>query len=360
MKQFYLETISGRRRGILAGFLRFALSAGTVVYSALHTTRRLAYRIGLFRAVRLPVPVISVGNLTAGGTGKTPLVEHLARWFARRNFRTVVLARGYGRTGTPGRDDEDLFAEMEIENTVRLTGRNRAALARRALQDFRPDLFILDDGFQHYRIRRDLDILVIDSTNPFAGDRILPRGLLRERPHHARRADLIVLSRCDQSTPQERRQLNDRLGRAAPGKPVVETQHRPVQVRVLSSRKRSGLEWLKDRTVYAFCGIGNPDAFRRTLESLQIQVAKFRAFEDHHVYTARELRQINAVAQEFMADVILTTEKDARKLEPDAFDLPLAALTVEIEVLRGEEQLETLLRSLVVVSSRIADTAAAP
>jgi len=343
MRRYYLSVISGRRRGVVAAIMRLLLSAATVVYYALHKARHLLYRIGLLRSVRLPVPVISVGNLTAGGTGKTPFVEMLARRLAKRNLRVAVLARGYGRREDGG-DDEETFAEMELENVVRLAGADRVALARRAIQEYRADLVILDDGFQHFRIRRDLDVLMVDATNPLAGGRLIPRGLLRERAACAARADLVVLSRCDQAGAAEVAALRERFDRL--GRPVVETAHRPISVRTLWNKKRQNLEWLRGRRLSAFCGIGNPEAFRRTLEALGADVVKFRAFDDHHAYAPQDVRQLNAEAQEFMAEGLITTEKDATKLNPEAFDLPLAALRVEIEVMRGDDRLESCLRSL--------------
>jgi tetraacyldisaccharide 4'-kinase len=342
MRRYYLSIILGRRRGPLAALLRGVLWAGTVVYAALHGGRRLLYRTGLLRSVRFPCPVVSVGNITAGGTGKTPFVEFLARWFARKNYRIAVLARGYGRVDERGADDEDLISEMELENVVRLPGRDRVAQGRRALADYRADLLILDDGFQHYRLQRTLDIVTVDATCPFAQGHLLPRGLLRESPSALRRAGLIVLTRTDQIPPAELDLLRRQLGSE-----VVETVHKPVSVRSLWNRKRHGIDWLRGRAVYAFCGVGNPDAFRRTLESVGAQVVKFRPFEDHHRYSAADVRRINAEAQEFMAEVILTTEKDATKVNPEAFDLPLAALRVEIEVVRNEELLEGRLLEVV-------------
>lgn len=339
MRRFYLSVISGQRRGPLAALVRALLWLGTIVYAVLHKSRQLLYRVGMLRSVRFPCPVVSVGNITAGGTGKTPLVEHLARWFARKNFRTAILARGYGKVGET--DDEDLISEMQLENIVRLAGPDRAALARKALSDYRADVLILDDGFQHYRIQRTLDIVTVDSTNPFANGHLLPRGLLRERPAALGRADLVVLTRTDQAAPEALADLRETVG------PAVETVHKPVHVRSLWNKKQYPLEWLRGKNVYAFCGVGNPDAFRRTVESLGAQVVKFRAFADHHPYVPQDLRRMNAEAQEFMAEIMLTTEKDAARLNAEGFELPLTALRIEIEVSRNEELLEERLLEVV-------------
>jgi tetraacyldisaccharide 4'-kinase len=336
-----IAVITGQRRGLGASIVRGLLWLGTILYAFLHGARRLCYRIGLLRSVKLPCPVVSVGNITAGGTGKTPIVEYLARWFARKNFRTVILSRGYGRSADTGRDDEDLLAEMELENVARLAGPDRVALARKALAEYRADLLILDDGFQHYRIRRTLDIVAVDASDPYAGGRLIPRGLLRESPAALRRADLLVLTRTDQAVPDALEALRAELGSA------VETVHRPVHVRSLQDRKRRDLDWLRGRSVYAFCGIGNPLAFRKTLDALGAQVVKFRPFPDHHPYSPDDVRRMEAEAQEFMAEAMVTTEKDAARLDSGDFDMPLLALRVEIEVTRHEELLEDRLLSIV-------------
>jgi tetraacyldisaccharide 4'-kinase len=350
MRRFYLSVISGQRRGLGVALLRALLLCGTGLYVFLHGARRLFYRLGLFRSVKFPCPVVSVGNITAGGTGKTPLVQFIARWFARKNFRIAILARGYGRIDD-GADDEDLLSEMQLENAVRLAGRDRVASGRRALADYRAELLLLDDGFQHYRIQRGLDIVAVDATHPFANGHRLPRGLLREAPDALRRADLVVLTRTDQVSPAELDALRLRVG------PAVETVHKPVLLRNLSTRKQSGLEWLRGRSVYAFCGVGNPEAFRRTLASLGAEVVMFRAFDDHHAYTAQDVRRLNAEAQEFMAEALITTEKDATKIKADGFELPLTALRVEIEVVRNEDLLE---ERLLAVARDIPRRAAAP
>jgi tetraacyldisaccharide 4'-kinase len=342
VRAYYLAVISGRKRGVGAALFKALLALLSVAYWVLHRTRRLFYSLGILRTVKLPVPVVSVGNLTAGGSGKTPLVELVARWFAAHRFRVAILARGYGKTERG--DDEGLTADLE--NIVRLTGADRVASARRAIEEFRADVILLDDGYQHFRIHRDLDILVVDSTNPFAGGRLLPRGLLRERPSAAARADLVVLTRTDQAPRAVVDALRDQLYILSGGKPVIETVHRPVSVRSLWNKKRHDVDWLRGRAVYGFCGLGNPEAFKRTLESAGANVVKFRAFPDHHRYGGADLRLLNVEAQEFMAEIFVTTEKDASKLHPEGFEKPLAVLRVELEVARGEEALEGALLEL--------------
>ncbi len=343
MRAYYLAVLSGRKKGLVASLFKLFLFFLSFFYWIGHGLRRACYAIGIFRRVKLPVPVVSVGNLTAGGSGKTPLVEHLARWFSSHRFRVAILARGYGKIAG-SKDDESLA--FEFENVLRLTGADRVANAKIAVEDFRADVILLDDGFQHFRIQRDLDILVVDSTNPFAGGRLIPRGLLRESASSASRSNVVVLTRTDQVTRPIVEALRDQMTVMSNGKPVLESVHRPVAVRSLWNKKRYECDWLRGKSVYAFCGLGNPDAFRRTLTALGANVVKFRSFPDHHRYGEADLRLLNVESQEFMAEVFVTTEKDSRKLHPEGFERPLLVLRVDLEVTRGEETLETALTEL--------------
>ena len=344
MNAFVRDVIEGRRRGLGASLLRGLLSAASIGYGAAHGLHRLSFLMGFARPAILPIPVVSVGNLTAGGTGKTPLVEWVVRRLERRRLRVVVLARGYGRRADGG-DDEDLLEPSE--RVRRYAEPDRARAARRALAEFRPDIAVLDDGFQHYRIHRDIDLVTVDATQPFGNGRLLPRGLLRDRPSALRRAHAIVLTRTDQVTPAELSSLREDVERYSLDRPVIDTVHRPSAVRTLSDRRLWSVDWLRGRRVYAFCGLGNPGAFRRTVESTGAEIVKFRSFPDHHPYGPSDARQIEVEAQEFMAGTLLTTEKDATKLDPAAFRLPLAALRVELEAVRGGERLDALLDSAV-------------
>jgi tetraacyldisaccharide 4'-kinase len=344
MNAYLRDVLEGRRRGLGAALIRGLLSGASMGYGALHGLHRGVYQAGLLSQAVLPVPVISVGNLTAGGTGKTPLVEWVARRLERRRLRVAVLARGYGKRSDGG-DDEDLLGASELIR--RYVDPNRAAAGRRAVAEFRPDVIVLDDGFQHYKVRRDIDLVTVDATNPFGYGRLLPRGLLRDRPSALRRANAVILTRTDQVTVAELQGLREDVARWSLDRPVIDTVHRPVGVRTLVDRRTWGVDWLRGRRVYAFCGIGNPGSFRRTLESAGAEVVKFRAFPDHHVYRPAEAKQIEVEAQEFLAGALVTTEKDATKIEPSMFRLPVASLRVELEAVRGGERLEAILESAV-------------
>jgi tetraacyldisaccharide 4'-kinase len=328
---------------------RAALGAASTAYGIAMRFRSAAYAVGLLRTARMNVPVISVGNLTCGGTGKTPMCELLAARLAPGFGPAAILSRGYG-LATSGIDDETLPPDRLPPAALRLTGANRVALAHRAVRDFGARVLILDDGFQHLRIARDLDILLIDATDPFSNGRLLPRGLLREPVRAARRADLIVITRCDLAPPEAPASIRKRLEReGAGGVPVAEAIHEPVALRSLWTDREHEPSWLHGRRVFAFAGIGNPEAFRKTLLRLGANVARFRKFPDHHRYTEQELRVLDAEAQEFLAEDIVTTEKDARRLAGDVFRIAPWALQIRMTITSGAE---TFWRSVETAVSR--------
>lgn len=340
-----LEVLSGRRRGLGAALAKPVLSGLSLFYRAAHRMNRLLYAAGLRHSLKLPVPVVSVGNLTTGGTGKTPFVEYLARWFEARGLRVAILSRGYGRLPVGEGDDEAFAPESPLIR--RFAHPNRARLARDVNRSFGPDLFLLDDGFQHYPIRRDLDLVLVDALNPFSNGRVLPRGLLREKPAALKRADLIVLTRSDQVDPTRLETIRATLRRLSAGRPVVEATHRPVELEWPSEHRRLPLEWLRTRELLAFSGIGNPEAFRLTLESLGARVASHAVFPDHHRYAPEEIRNLVVKAKEFMAEALVTTRKDAARLGSAEIDLPMVFLKVEMRIVRGADALEERLSALV-------------
>jgi tetraacyldisaccharide 4'-kinase len=353
VREYYLQVIHGQRRGVVPALLRGSLSALSVLYGLGVRLKNWSYRSGLRRSYHASIPVISVGNITTGGTGKTPMVEWLARQLARQNITVAILARGYGPTGRDGLDDEALPEELAAEGVSRVVGADRVAEARRLEASGRPDVILMDDGFQHLRLHRDLEILMIDAVEPFANRHLLPRGLLREPLGAARRADWIVLSRSDQVDPVERDRLEERIAELAPEARRVRARHRPLELRNLWNGRTHPPEWLEGKPVYAFCGIGNPTAFRRTLEMLDAQVVRFRGYPDHAAYSPRDLRQIDAEGQEFLAEVIVTTEKDAGKLDSDSFTVTPMALKVEMELLDGRAELLDAVRTLIPRRSQI-------
>jgi tetraacyldisaccharide 4'-kinase len=332
----YLALVRGEKRGPWPALQRLGLSAASLPYAIAVRLRNLAYDRGWLRAHRAGVPVVSVGNLTVGGTGKTPCVEHVARYYREQDLRVAVISRGYGGEG--GRNDEALVLEENLPDVPHLQGADRVRWACAAVEELDSEVLVLDDGFQHRRLARDLDLVLLDATDPWGQGRLLPRGLLREPASGLRRAGVILLTRCDQAS--DLAGLRRQVERTAPGVPVVETTHRPLDL-VDGEETIVPLESLRERPVAAFCGLGNPEAFRRTLLDLGADLRAFRAFADHHPYNRDDVEELHRWAEDLAADgVVVTTQKDLVKLRlPRLGGRPLTALRVRLHVGAGRDAL---------------------
>jgi tetraacyldisaccharide 4'-kinase len=300
--------------------------------------RNWAYDRGWYRAEQVPAPVVSVGNLTAGGTGKTPCVEYVARYYRERGLHVAILSRGYGAEGGP--NDEALVLEENLPDVPHLQGPDRVRWACAAVEELESEVLVLDDGFQHRRLARDLDLVLLDVTDPWGGGHLLPRGLLREPVAGLRRAGVVILTRCDQAAPEALSRVRERISRIAPGIPVIETTHRPLDL-VDGDGNATPLDELQGRPVVAFCGLGNPAAFRRTLIDLGADLRDFRTFPDHHPYSRRDVDELRGLAAAWPEDTrIITTQKDLVKVRlPRLADRPLAALRVRLHVGAGQDVL---------------------
>jgi tetraacyldisaccharide 4'-kinase len=331
--------VSGQARGLGPALLRGGLRLAGVPYGLAVRLRNAMYERGWKERHKAPVPVVSVGNLTVGGTGKTPCVEHVARFYRGRDWRVAVLSRGYGSGG--GRNDEAMVLEENLPDVPHLQGPDRVALAAAAVKELESEVLILDDGFQHRRLARDLDIVLLDATNPWGHGHLLPRGLLREPPSALRRAGAVVLTRCDQAGEAERGRLREMVARLAPGAPVAETTHRPVDLSN-GAQVAATLDRLRGRPAAAFCGIGNPEAFRRTLHDLGADVVALRTFPDHHAYARADVDDLRAWARRQPADcVVVTTQKDLVKLRlSDLGGRELWAVRIRLHVEAGREEFD--------------------
>lgn len=344
----FLRLIRGQSRGPAAALARLGLGAAAVPYRLAVAARNLAYDRGWKAVRRARVPVISVGNLTLGGTGKTPMVEWLARWYRRRGVRVAILSRGYGHAG--GVNDEGLVLEENLPDVPHLQDPDRVRLADIAVEELEAELLILDDGFQHRRLGRNLDLVLLDALDPFGLERMFPRGLLREPLGGLRRASAVILSRADSVEPPAREAIRATVRRRAAAAPFVEAIHAPLDL-IDGDARSETLTSLEGRTVAAFCGIGNPEGFRRTLEPLCGRIADFRVFPDHHRYTAADLADLASWARASGANLALTTQKDSVKLRSSALGpVPLRALRIGLEITDGLTALEELLRPLVPAS----------
>jgi tetraacyldisaccharide 4'-kinase len=300
------------------------------------------YDWGLLRRHRALCPVISVGNLTVGGTGKTPLVEYLCRQLRAHDVRVTVISRGYGAVA--GRNDEALVLEENLPDVPHLQGPDRVELARVAVEELETDVIVLDDGYQHRRLHRDLDVVVVDSTCPWGHGWVLPRGLLREARSGLRRADLVVLTRCDQVSSDELAGLKHQIQRLAPGRPVVESRHAASALIAADGQERP-VEILRGVTVGGFCGIGRPEGFFRLLRDLGARLVATRIFADHHPYSRADVADLEKWAARLPEQAwIVTTQKDMVKLRlPALAGRPVWALRIQLSLTANEGELHRYL-----------------
>jgi tetraacyldisaccharide 4'-kinase len=343
----FREIVSGRRRGVTGAAWRGALRLAEAPYAAAVAWRNRRYDRGRSEVRRVAVPVVSVGNITMGGVGKTPLVEWLARWFRERGVRVTLISRGYGAEAG-SRNDEALELEQKLPDVPHVQNPDRVEAAELAIEEFQCQLILLDDAFQHRRIHRDLDIVVIDALEPFGFDHVFPRGMLREPLSGLRRADVIALSRADLISTEERFAIQARVDRYALNAVRVEMRHAPRMLLAADGRE-APLETLAGAEVAAFCGIGNPQGFRSTLESCGCRITELREFPDHHAYTREDVESLTAwAAAHSSAAMVVCTHKDLVKIgETQLGPLPLWALTIGIEILGGQEALERRLTACV-------------
>lgn len=259
----------------------------------------------------LPIPVVSVGNVTAGGTGKTPFVIEIVGRLDRMGFSPAVVSRGYGAAGETPNDEERLI-RRRCPGVVTVSDSNRAWAAEVAHRQCGADVIVLDDGFQHRRLGRSLDIVLVDATCPFGFGHMLPRGLLREPITSLRRAQLIALTRCDQASPAEIERIETRI-RAMVGDPLLlRCRHDVTSIDYLDDSPMDG--GLGGRRAVLFAGLGHPKAFATTVRSLGVDVVAHRWWPDHHRYTVRQVKALLEGEHLPPHDLLLTTEKDAVKL----------------------------------------------
>jgi tetraacyldisaccharide 4'-kinase len=336
--------------------LMLMLAPFSLLYGLIISVRNKRFDLGFVKPVRLPCRVISVGNLSVGGTGKTPLVIEVARTLRDRGYRPVVLSRGYGGTskhpvnvvskGThlllnqnEAGDEPVLIAKSAIDVPV-LTGPRRALTGDWAIKNLNADVLILDDGFQHRHLFRDIDIVLLNAANPFGNGRLLPAGPLREPPSALDRADIIITTGAydDVTTPWPML-LPDGVD-----VPIFNCYYQPRDLLQGAQETVSPLGIVNGKKICAFAGIGNPMAFEKTLRSLGADVVVFIPFPDHHRYTQQDVCLIDEKARQCRVEMIVTTEKDKVKLEGfDVFLSGIYALRIEMEFLSAREDFERLL-----------------
>lgn len=336
----YFESIvSGRNESVAALLLKFFLIVLSYPYMLFIRLRNFFYDKGVFKSFKVNCPVISVGNITLGGTGKTPFVEWLCRYLSGRGRKPVIISRGYGaRTGESA--DEFKVLLSNLPSAKHIANPDRVQAAQKALSELKADCLILDDAFSHRRLERDFDILLLDVFAPFGYGCIFPGGFLREPIESAARADMLILTRADLVDEEYLADFEDKLKRFFPGKPIVRAIHNPVKIREIYSGKEFAPEWLSGKKVYAFCGIGNPAAFEETLKKLGADVVKLHAFDDHYNYKEEDVRRIISKSRESNAEIILTTQKDAVKINQLKYDAKICEILIRMELVIGTGEVE--------------------
>ena len=341
----FRDLVSGRRRGLRAAVLRVGLRLVETPYTWAVAWRNRRYDRGASAVERVDVPVISVGNLTLGGTGKTPMVEWIARTLDRQGVRPVIVSRGYGASDRE--NDEALELRQKLPQVPHLQNPDRVAAAREAIQRFGCGALVLDDAFQHRRLARDLDIVLLDALEPFGFGHVFPRGTLREPVAGLRRAQAVVLSRADLLTPVAREVIRREALAYAPQATWAEVVHAPVGL-LSHDGRREPIEDLRGRRVAAFCGIGNPAGFRHTLGVCGGELLGFREFPDHHRYLSAELDDLANWASGLEATDVLCTQKDLVKIDRGRLGrTPLGALEIRLKFLAGQADLERHLAEVV-------------
>lgn len=375
-ERYAVDVILERREGGRANALKLVLGFFSKGYAALVQARLALYRNRIFRAQELGCRVVSVGNLTVGGTGKTPVTEMLARELCNRGRRVAILSRGYKSVPRPfvqrlrsrllknrdlfpprivsdGRSvlldsrragDEPHMLAKNLPGVCVIVDKDRVKSGLYALRNFNSDILLLDDGLQYQRLRHGIDIVLVDREAPFGNEHLLPRGTLREPPSNLRRASYIIVTKAG---PEPDSNLINRLRNLNRTAEIIECTHAPRQWQDIRTGEIFPLDHLKGRHVGAMSGIARPESFEEGVRRLGAKVDISKGFADHHRFTKKEILRFLEWCDRRSLDALVTTEKDAVRFpEIDNPPLPMLLLRVEIEILRGREHWDNLLAHL--------------
>lgn len=357
---------------LLLAFLSFV----SCVFFCVVSLRGFFYRIGLMRTYPLGVQVISIGNVTAGGTGKTPVTEIFARTLAAQGRKVAILSRGYRRKEAPWwkrmltgivepplvvsdarrvlldsetGGDEPYMLASNLPGVAVVVDRNRVKAGRYAIKRLGCDTLILDDGFQYYKLKHSIEVVLVDATNPFGNGRMLPRGILREPVRHLKRADIIFLTKCRgdvTSVKNEIRRYNDKAE-------IVECRHQPKSLKDVWSREEYPLSWLEGKTLCTLSGIASPKGFENSLRHLGAKVVWCERYADHHRYASSEILYALNRTADMGADALITTEKDAVRFPRfETSPVKCLYLRIAIEIISGAESFTSIINRICFRSSR--------
>jgi tetraacyldisaccharide 4'-kinase len=370
--QVMFETSPGKGT-VLIRHLLFALSQ---LFRSLVKARLWLYDLRIIRDSTLGVQVIAVGNLTVGGTGKTPVVEKFARELRDAGRKVAILSRGYRSKPPPLAErlvnklllredvtpprvvsdghsllldsetagDEPFMLASNLKDVVVLVDKDRVKAGRYAIEKFGCDTLLLDDGFQYWKLRgRRRDIVLVDCQQPFGNEFLLPRGTLREPHGHLARANTIFLTKSDGNTAS----LRARIAKHNPAAGIIECVHHPLYIEDVFTGDREGLEFVRGKKVAALSGIAQPESFERSLQALGAELVYQKRFADHHRFTQQELLNVINRAKKRQAEIIVTTQKDAVRFPKlDRRDLPICFMRVEIKILTGAKDFQDCVRQI--------------
>jgi tetraacyldisaccharide 4'-kinase len=376
LETFFLEVILEERRGARAAVVRALLFTLSKAFKVAIKTRRFLYSVRILRDSTLGVQVIAIGNLTVGGTGKTPVVEKFARVLRDQGRNVAILSRGYRSKPTPlprlllnklmlrhdttpprvvsdGKSllldsemagDEPYMLASNLKDVVVLVDKDRVKSGRYAIQKFGCDLLLLDDGYQYWKLAgRRTDVVLIDCQQPFGNERLLPRGTLREPPTHLARAHTIFITKSDGNTME----LRKRIAEFNPDAGIIECIHHPLYFEDVFNGQQRELAWLKGKKVASISGIAQPESFEKSLVNLGADLVYSKRFADHHRFSQQEI--LNAInrSKKRQADFIITTQKDAVRFPKiDRRDLPILFMRVEIKILSGASDFQDCVRKI--------------
>jgi tetraacyldisaccharide 4'-kinase len=376
LETFGREVIVEERRGPRETLVRGLLAVCSKIYQLVINVRGSLYDFRILRDATLGVQVIAVGNLTWGGTGKTPVVEKFARELRDQGRNVAILSRGYRskpqpfhqallnrlllrQDTTPPRvvsdgksllldsemaGDEPYMLASNLKDVVVLVDKDRVKSGRYAIEKFGCDTLLLDDGFQYRKLSgRRRDVVLVDSQDPFGNGRLVPRGPLRESPSHLSRASTIFITKSDGNTEKLRR----RIAELNPNAGIIECVHHPLYLEDVFTGERFGLDFLKGRRAASLSGIAQPESFEQSLERLGAELVYARKFADHHRFTQQEVLNVINRSKKKQAELIITTQKDAVRFPKiDRRDLPIYFMRVEIKILRGADDFQDCVRKI--------------
>ncbi len=376
LETFFLEVVFEERHDYKANLTRAALFGGSKVFTVIVKLRLWLYNVRLLRDKTLGVQVIAIGNLTVGGTGKTPVVEKFARAIRDAGRYVAILSRGYRSRPAPlhrkfinkillrddqtpprvvsdGKSllldsetagDEPYMLASNLKDVVVLVDKDRVKSGRYAIEKFGCDTLLLDDGFQYWHLRgRRHDVVLIDRQQPFGNEHLLPRGTLREPPSHLVRAHTIFITKSDGNTAA----LRERIAKLNNTAAIIECVHQPLYFEDVFSGERKGLDFLKDKKVGSLSGIAQPESFEHSLVKLGGELVYAKRFADHHRFTQQEIINVINRGKKRQAEIILTTQKDAVRFPKiDRRDLPIFFMRVEIKIVAGADDFQDCVRKI--------------